>query len=61
MKKNTTICRSNLLPLDTLVDVVATHKKTGQKTVKKMSLSEYYNLTNKDYRYQAYQIGFLKK
>jgi len=50
---------TQLLPNDTLVDVVATHLVTGEKSVKKMSLEEYYKLKNKHFHYQAYQVGFL--
>ncbi len=49
----------NLLPLETLVDVLATHKITKQKMVNQMSLDKYYKLKSTTYTYQAFQIGFL--
>jgi len=61
MRKNTTTSHSNILPLDTLVDVVAIHKVTKKKFVKEMTLSEYYKLNDKKFTYQAYQLGFLNK
>lgn len=51
----------NLLPLETLVDVVETHKTTKIKTVSQMTLEKYYALKNADYKYQAFQIGFINK
>lgn len=51
--------KSNLPP-ETLVDVIATNKLTNEKTTKQMTLKDYYNLKNSKFKYQAFQIGFLK-
>jgi len=48
------------LPLETLVDVIATHKLTNEKTNKQMTLKDYYNLKSTKFKYQAFQVGFLK-
>lgn len=55
------MAKHNLLPPETLVDVSITHKITKEKTVKTMSYEDYLKLNDRDYTYQSFQVGFLKK
>ncbi len=49
-----------MLPLDTLVDVIAFDKTTGKQKRKKMTFGDYKKLPlSKKFKYQAYQVGFL--